>query len=172
LWNKDNGGMGSLYRSKHELIFIWKAGNGPHINNVQFERFGRSRTNVWNCSGVNRFGGDRDAELGMHPTIKPVALVADAILDCSKRGGLILDPFIGSGTTIIAAEKAGRRAAAIEIDPAYVDTAIRRSQELTGETALHEKSGLRFSELEQRKQAASSAEHLPNELTGRLEDVP
>jgi DNA modification methylase len=166
VWNKDNGGMGSLYRSKHELIFIWKVGNGQHINNVQLGRFGRSRNNVWDYRGANRFGRDRE-----HPTIKPVALVADAIRDCSKRGGVILDPFVGSGTTIIAAERTGRRAAAIEIDRGYVDTAIRRWQELTGETALHEKSGFRFTELEQRKQEASSAEHLPNELAGRLEDV-
>ena len=109
IWNKTNGGMGSLYRSKHEFIAVLKAGTGPHINNVDLGAYGRNRTNVWDYAGVNVFGNDRDAQLAMHPTVKPVAMVEDAILDCSRRGGIVLDPFAGSGTTIIAAERAGRR---------------------------------------------------------------
>ena len=109
VWAKTNAGMGSLYRSQHELVFVFKKGTAPHVNNVELGRFGRNRTNVWNYPGVNTFGKDRGAELAMHPTVKPLALVADAILDCSKRGGIILDAFAGSGTTLIAAEKTGRR---------------------------------------------------------------
>jgi len=96
--------MGSLYRSQHELIFLFKKGTAPHVNNVEWGRFGRNHTNVWNYPGVNTFGKDRGTELAMHPTVKPVALVADTILDCSKRGGIILDVFAGSGTTLIAAD--------------------------------------------------------------------
>jgi DNA modification methylase len=117
VWSKTNAGMGSLYRSQHELVFVFKNGSSPHINNVELGRFGRNRTNVWNYAGLNTFGGDRGTELAMHPTVKPVALVADAILDCSKRGGVVLDAFAGSGTTLIAAEKTGRRGFGIEIDP-------------------------------------------------------
>jgi DNA modification methylase len=109
VWAKTNAGMGSLYRSQHELVFVFKKGTAPHVNNVELGRFGRNRTNVWNYPGANTFGSDRNAELAMHPTVKPLALVADAILDCSKRGGIILDAFAGSGTTLIAAEKTGRR---------------------------------------------------------------
>jgi len=148
VWNKTNAGMGSLYRSKHELVFVWKSGTAPHINNVQLGRHGRHRTNVWDYAGANSFGRDRSAALGMHPTVKPVALVADAIRDCSKRGGLVLDPFAGSGTTILAAERARRRAAAIEIDPGYVDTAIRRWQALSGKQAFQPETGLSFNEIQ------------------------
>jgi hypothetical protein len=109
VWSKSNAGMGSLYRSQHELVFPFKKGTAAHVNNVELGRFGRNRTNVWHYPGVNTFGKDRDTELAMHPTVKPVALVADAILDCSKRGGLVLDAFAGSGTSLIAAEKTGRR---------------------------------------------------------------
>jgi hypothetical protein len=108
VWAKTNAGMGSLYRSQHELVFVFKNGTAPHINNVELGRFGRSRSNVWNYAGVNTFGKERDSELAMHPTVKPLALVADAILDCSKRSGIVLDAFAGSGTTLIAAEKTGR----------------------------------------------------------------
>jgi DNA modification methylase len=126
VWSKTNAGMGSLYRSQHELIFVFKNGSSPHINNVELGRFGRNRTNVWIYAGQNSFGGERSTELAMHPTVKPVALVADAILDCSKRGGTVLDGFAGSGSTLIAAEKTGRHGFGIEIDPYYVDTIIRR----------------------------------------------
>jgi DNA modification methylase len=131
VWSKDNGGMGSFYRSKHELILVYKNGTAAHINNIELGRFGRNRTNVWNYPGANSLRDGRRDELAMHPTTKPVAMVADAILDCSKRGGLILDSFGGSGTTLIAAEKTGRRAALIELDPAYVDLTIRRFEKLT-----------------------------------------
>ena len=148
VWNKDNGGMGSLYRSKHELVFVWKAGTAPHINNIELGRSGRYRTNVWDYAGVNSFRKDRDDELAMHPTVKPVALVADAIGDCSKRGAIVLDPFAGSGTTLIAAEKTGRRAEAIELDPRYIDTAVRRWEAFTGNPAVHAETGMSFAEAE------------------------
>ena len=144
VWNKSNGGMGSLYRSKHELVFVFKHGREPHINNVQLGRFGRYRTNVWDYPGVNSFGGDRMSELKMHPTVKPVALIADAMLDASNRGDIILDSFGGSGSTIIAAERTGRRARVIELDPRYVDVTIRRWEQVTGGTATHADTGLSF----------------------------
>lgn len=135
VWNKDNGGMGSFYRSKHELVFIFKNGEAPHINNFKLGEHGRYRTNVWDYSGVNTIRAGRMQELEMHPTVKPVGLVADAIRDCSQRNGIILDPFCGSGTTIMAAERTGRRCYTMELDPRYVDTAIRRWQKKTGEHA-------------------------------------
>jgi hypothetical protein len=144
VWSKTNAGMGSLYRSQHELVFVFKNGSAQHINNVELGRFGRNRSNVWNYAGLNTFGNDRDTELAMHPTVKPVAMVADAILDCSKRGGIVLDAFAGSGTTLIAAEKAGRRGYAMEIDPHYVDTTIRRFETVYGLKALHAESNLDF----------------------------
>ena len=104
VWAKNNGGMGSLYRSQHELVFVFKSGTAPHINNVELGKHGRYRTNVWSYAGVNSFGGDRD-DLSLHPTVKPVAMVADAIRDCSHRKAIVLDAFVGSGTTLIAAEK-------------------------------------------------------------------
>src|SRR5262249_37426263 len=110
VWNKTNGGMGTFYRSKHELVFVWKVGTAPHFNNFELGQHGRHRTNVWDYPGINTMRPGRLEELAMHPTVKPVALVADAIKDCSRRKGIVLDPFIGSGTTIIAAERTGRRA--------------------------------------------------------------
>jgi len=151
VWAKTNAGMGSLYRSQHELIFVFKNGSEPHINNVELGRFGRNRSNVWNYAGVNTFGSDRDTELAMHPTVKPVAMVADAILDCSKRNGIILDAFAGSGTTLIAAEKTGRRGYGIEIDPHYVDTIIRRFDEVYGLKAIHAQSKLDFDDMRTRR---------------------
>ena len=147
VWNKTNGGMGSLYRSKHELVAVYKAGNGPHINNVELGTHGRYRTNVWDYAGINAFGKNRDAVLAMHPTVKPVALVEDAVLDCSRRGGIILDAFAGSGTTIIAAERSGRRGFCLELDPNYVDVAVRRYEQITGEVAIHAETGLSFDDL-------------------------
>jgi DNA modification methylase len=134
VWNKTNAGMGSFYRSKHELVFVWKNGMAPHINNFELGQHGRHRTNVWDYDGANVPG--RAEELAMHPTVKPVALVADAIKDCSRRNGVVLDAFSGSGTVFIAAERTGRKARALEIDPAYVDVAIRRWQQFTGKSAL------------------------------------
>jgi DNA modification methylase len=147
VWSKTNAGMGSLYRSQHELIFVFKKGNAPHVNNVELGRFGRNRTNVWNYPGVNTFGKNRGPELAMHPTVKPVALVADAILDCSKRAAIILDIFAGTGTTLIAAEKTGRRGYGIEIDPHYTDIIIRRFDDVYGRKAVHVESGLDFKRL-------------------------
>jgi len=148
IWNKSNAGMGSFYRSKHELIFIWKSGRGSHVNNFELGQHGRSRSNVWDYAGVNSFKQGRMDELAMHPTVKPVALVADAIRDCSRRGGLVLDPFAGSGTTVIAAERTGRKARVIEIDPAYCDLIVRRWQAYTGKSAVHAKAGISFEDLE------------------------
>jgi DNA modification methylase len=151
VWNKDNGGMGSLYRSKHELIFVFKNGRSAHINNIELGRHGRNRTNVWDYAGVNSFGQDRLDELAMHPTVKPVAMVADALLDCSLRDGIVLDCFGGSGTTLIAAEKTGRRGRVIELDPAYVDVTIRRFEKLIGKEATHAQSGLTFKDMRSRR---------------------
>jgi DNA modification methylase len=139
VWVKHNGGMGSLYRSQHEFVFVFKNGDVPHRNNVQLGAYGRNRTNVWNYRGINDFGRETEEGnlLAMHPTVKPVALVSDAILDCSARGDIVLDAFLGSGTTLIACERIGRRGYGIELDPLYVDTAIRRWQKLTGKKAVN-----------------------------------
>jgi DNA modification methylase len=153
VWNKSNGGMGSFYRSKHELVFAWKQRTAPHINNFELGQHGRYRTNVWDYAGVNTMRPGRMDELAMHPTVKPVALVADAIKDCSRRKGIILDPFLGSGTTVIAAERTGRRAYGVEIDPAYVDVAIKRWQTYTGKTATLLATGQTFEEVEEVRRA-------------------
>lgn len=155
VWVKRSGGLGSLYRSQHEFVVVFKKGTAPHINNIELGRHGRYRTNVFDYPGANSFGPTRDADLKDHPTVKPVALVADAIRDCSKRGGLILDPFSGSGTTILAAERTGRRAAAIEIEPAFVDVAIRRWQTLTGRDAVRASDGQTFLQIEQSRKVSS-----------------
>jgi DNA modification methylase len=127
--------MGTFYRSKHEFVLVFKVGSDAHTNSFGLGDSGRYRTNVWDYAGVNTFKAGRMDELGMHPTAKPVALVADAIRDCSKRGQIVLDPFAGSGTTLIAAEKTGRRARLIEFDPAYCDGIVRRFAKLTGKEA-------------------------------------
>jgi len=144
VWAKTNGGTGSLYRSQHEMVAVFKKGRAPHINNVELGRHGRYRTNVWSYAGMNSFGAERDDALAMHPTVKPVALVEDAILDCSDRKGIVVDAFLGSGTTLIAAESAGRRCFGLELDPQYVDLIVRRWQATTGEKAVHARSGLEF----------------------------
>lgn len=136
IWNKTNGGMGSFYRSQHELVFVYQNGDGPHINNVELGTHGNYRTNVWTYAGVNTFGQTRDAELAMHPTVKPVAMVVDAIKDASKRNAVVLDAFGGSGTTLVAAERTGRRGYALEISPHYVDTIVKRVSDVTGEKAV------------------------------------
>jgi hypothetical protein len=157
VWNKNNGGMGSFYRSKHELIAVFKVGTASHINNIELGRYGRNRTNVWDYAGVNTFKAGRLDELAMHPTVKPVALVADVLKDASRRGDLVLDPFAGSGTTVIAAEKTGREAYALEIDPAYTDVTVQRWQSYTGKPALLAVSGLTFEELAEQRNSASDA---------------
>lgn len=146
VWNKGCGGMGSFYRSQHELVFVFKAGAAKHTNNIQLGRFGRNRTNVWDYPGANSFarGSDEGNLLALHPTVKPVPLIADAILDASERGDIVLDPFLGSGSAIIAAERTGRRGYGIELDPRYVDIAVQRWQRLTGRDAVHADSGMSF----------------------------
>lgn len=151
VWNKTNGGMGSFYRSKHELVFVFKIGTAPHINTFGLGETGRYRTNVWDYAGINSFGADRDDELAMHPTVKPVALVADAIQDCSKRGDTVLDPFGGSGTTLLAAEQVGRSARLLEYDPAYCDTIVQRWQNATGKYATLSETGKTFEDVEERR---------------------
>lgn len=150
VWTKTNGGMGSLYRSQHELIAVFKKGSARHINNVELGRHGRSRTNVWAYPGMNSFGANRDALLAVHPTVKPVALVEDAILDCSLRGGIVLDPFLGSGTTLIAAERTGRRGFGLELEPRYVDVTLRRLRKFTGIEPSLAATGAAFTEVETR----------------------
>jgi DNA modification methylase len=136
VWAKTNGGMGSLYRSRHELVFAFKSGQDPHTNNIQLGRFGRNRSNVWNYPGTNSFArSGPKRQLESHPTVKPIALVADAMLDCTQRNDIVIDPYLGSGTTILAAERTRRRCHAIEIDGRYVDTAIRRWERLTKQEA-------------------------------------
>ena len=146
VWCKKNGGMGSFYRSQHELILVFQNGKGSHVNNVELGKHGRYRTNVWHYAGVNSFGSEQK-NLKMHPTVKPVELVRDAILDASKRGDIVLDAFLGSGTTLIAAEKAGRVCYGIEYEPLYVDTIIRRYCELTGVWAVRKDDGKPYNEL-------------------------
>jgi DNA modification methylase len=157
VWAKTNAGMGSFYRSQHELVFILKSGTQPHINNFELGQHGRHRTNVWSYAGVNSARPGRLEELAIHPTVKPVALVADAIKDCSRRGGLVLDPFCGSGTILIAAERTGRKARALEIDPIYVDAAIRRWQGYTGKAATLAGSNETFEMVEERRALPAAA---------------
>ena len=146
VWAKTNGGMGSLYRSQHELVFVLKSGTAPHINNVRLGQYGRYRTNVWSYPGVNSFGANR-GDLELHPTVKPVALVADAIRDCSHRQGIVLDAFAGSGTTLVAAEKTGRIGYGIEIDPHYCDVILHRMRDVCGLEAVLEATGQAFTDL-------------------------
>ena len=146
-WAKANAGMGSLYRVQTELITLWKKGKTPHINNIELGKHGRYRTTLWSYAGVNGFRKGRMAELASHPTVKPCAMVMDAIKDCSKPKGIILDPFSGSGTTLIAAAKTKRRGYAMEFDPLYVDGAIRRWEALFKDEARHAETGLTFAEM-------------------------
>ena len=162
VWNKTNGGMGSLYRSKHELVLIAKKGKAPHTNNVELGKHGRYRTNVWDYAGVNTFSRNRMADLADHPTVKPVALVADAIRDVSLPGEIVLDAFMGSGTTILAAERTKRRAYGIEIAPGYIDVAIRRWETLTGERAVLACSGQTFAEIAEERAEAESLADVPS----------
>ena len=159
VWIKDNPGMGSLYRSQHELVFVFKQRGGSHRNNVQLSQFARNRSNVWRYPGINSFARStgKGNLLALHPTVKSVAMVADAILDCSARGEIVLDAFLGSGTTVIAAERVGRRCYGLELDPVYVDTAIRRWQALTGGNARHVASDRSFDDLADEAEAADAA---------------
>lgn len=158
VWSKTNGGMGSLYRSQHELFFVFKSGTAPHINNVELGRHGRYRTNVWSYAGANAFSASRDDDLAMHPTVKPVALVADAILDCSNRKGIILDAFAGSGTTLVAAHKTGRRGYGIELDPIYCDVILRRMAKIAKLDAVLTATGQTFTSVAADWSAATTGE--------------
>jgi DNA modification methylase len=146
-WVKSNAGQGSFYRSQHELIGVFRVGASPHLNTIELGRYGRSRSNVWKYAGANTFRAGRMDDLRAHPTVKPVALVADAIKDCTQRNQLVLDTFSGSGSTLLAAERVGRQTRALEIDPRYVDVAIRRWQAFTGRDALHIDSKLTFEDM-------------------------
>jgi DNA modification methylase len=171
VWAKNNGGMGSFYRSAHELIFLFKNGDAPHRNNVQLGKFGRYRTNVWNYPSANTFSrsGPEGNLLALHPTPKPVALIADAIRDSTARGALVLDPFLGSGTAVIAAERTARICYGMELDPLYVDSVIRRWQRRTKRDAVHVESGESFGGREARKtdQSTSTAETKGEEQNAR-----
>ena len=133
VWNKSNAGMVSLYRSKHELVFVYRVGSAPHLNAVELGRHGRNRTNVWDYQSVNTFKGSRRYDLALHPTVKPTAMVADALQEVTRRGDVVLDIFLGAGTTLIAAERTYRIFGGLDIDPSYVDLAVDRWQALTGE---------------------------------------
>jgi DNA modification methylase len=156
VWAKTNAGQGSFYRSAHELVGVFRVGQAAHLNNVELGRHGRSRSNVWHYAGVNTFRAGRLDELKCHPTVKPVALVADAIKDCTGRGDIVLDTFCGSGTTILAAERVGRRAYTIEIEPRFVDVAIKRWQAFSRKDAIHAVSGLSFDELASKRTAVTA----------------
>lgn len=163
VWVKDNGGMGTFYRSQHELVFVFRKGDKPHINNFELGQHGRYRTNVWNYPGVNTFTGKGYELLAMHPTVKPVSMIADAMRDCSHRKGIVLDPFAGSGTVLIAAERAGRHARAIEIDPQYVDVCVNRWQRITGRLGILASTGQTWEQVR--------TERLAIALTGGKHDL-
>jgi hypothetical protein len=154
VWCKTAPGLGSLYRSQHEFVFVFKSGRAPHQNNIELGRHGRNRSNVWNYPSPSNFGrqGEEGALLALHPTVKAVALIADALLDASGRGDLVLDPMLGSGSTLIAAERVGRICYAMELDPLYVDTAIRRYQRYTGDAAIHAATGVPFDAIAAKRQ--------------------
>src|SRR5436190_16877321 len=157
VWAKDNAGMGSFYRSRHELVFVFKNGEAAHTNTFELGQHGRYRTNVWEYAGVNTFRAGRLDELAMHPTVKPVALLADAIRDVTRRGAIVLDPFAGSGSTLIAAEKTGRHARCIEYEPKYCDVIVRRWQAYTGKVACDE-IGLAFEDFESSRASSPASD--------------
>ena len=157
VWAKASGGMGSLYRSQHELILVVKKGKAPHTNNVELGKHGRYRTNVWQYAGMNSFGANRDELLALHPTVKPVAMIADAIKDVTHQGDIVFDGFLGSGTTLLAAEQTHRRCIGVEIDPRYVDVALSRWMSLTGLSPVHRETGSTFEEMREQRLGAECA---------------
>lgn len=171
VWNKTNGGMGSLYRSKHELCVVWKKGRAPHTNNVQLGSKGRYRTNVWDYAGVNAFGHERDEALAIHPTVKPVAMMMDIIKDVTKRGDLVFDPFAGSGTTLLAAERTGRRCVGIELDPLYVDTIITRICGRLGIEAVHAPTGRTFDMVKMERERGDDPENVTDTSSDKGQDT-
>jgi DNA modification methylase len=164
VWVKSNAGQGSFYRSQHELVGIFRVGEEAHLNNVELGRHGRSRSNVWHYAGVNTFRAGRLDELKSHPTVKPVALVADAVRDCTRRGDVVLDIFGGSGTTILAAERVGRRAYTLEIEPRFVDVAIKRWQAFSGKDAICTETGLSFDEIASQRAMMRAAGSAPTDV--------
>jgi DNA modification methylase len=150
-WIKTNAGQGSFYRSQHEMIGVFRVGAAPHLNTIELGRHGRNRSNVWNYAGANTFRAGRLDDLRDHPTVKPVAMVADAMKDCTRRNGVVLDTFCGSGATLLAAERVGRRGYGLEIEPRFVDVAVRRWQMTTARDAFHAVSGLTFEEVGQQR---------------------
>jgi DNA modification methylase len=173
VWAKDNAGMGTFYRSRHELVFVFKKPDGAHINTFELGQHGRYRTNVWEYAGVNTFRTGRLDELAMHPTVKPVAMLADAIRDVTKRGDIVLDPFAGSGSSLIAAEKTGRRARCIEYEPKYCDVIVRRWQAYTGKAATFDGIDLTFEDFEgARASFPASGGATPLSPAGPAEELP
>jgi len=164
IWVKSNAGQGSFYRSQHELVGIFRVGKQAHLNNIELGRHGRSRSNVWHYAGINTFRAGRLDELKFHPTVKPVALVADAIRDCTRRGDIVLDIFAGSGTTILAAERIGRRAYALESEPSFVDVAIKRWQAFSGKDAICADTGLSFDDIASTRSAIGVAGAAPTDV--------
>lgn len=167
VWDKCAGGQGSLYRQQLEFVLILKHGRGKHINNVSLGRHGRNRTNLWSVPGLAQFGGGRQEALALHPTVKPVGLLADALLDTSCRGGAILDPFCGSGTTLLAAHRTGRIGHGIELDPVYVDVAVRRMEGFTGAPARLAGSELTFAQVADRRGSEDGARDAARALGAR-----
>jgi DNA modification methylase len=166
VWVKSNAGQGSFYRSQHELVGIFRVGEKAHLNNVELGRHGRSRSNVWHYVGTNAFHAGRLDELQSHPTVKPVALVADAVRDCTRRGDIVLDIFCGSGTTILAAERVGRCAYTLEIEPRFVDVAIKRWQAFSRKDAICAETGLSFDEITSTRVMVAAADPAPNHVHG------
>jgi DNA modification methylase len=154
IWDKNSGGLGGMYRSQFEPCGIFKFGENPHLNNVELGKHGRYRTNVWKHRGLSSFGQGRAEALAVHPTVKPINLLAEIIKDCTKRGDVVLDPFLGSGSLVLAAQKTGRRCFGIELEAKYIDVAIRRWENMTGLQAVHAASGLTFAELGTQRHAA------------------
>ena len=154
IWDKMSGGMGGLYRSQHEPCVVFKYGSAPHQDNVKLGKFGRYRTNVWKHRGLSSFGKGRQEALDMHPTVKPVGVMADIVKDCTTRGDIVLDPFLGSGSTLIAAERTGRRCYGVELEPRYMDVTLTRWEQMTGRQAIHAASGLTFAALRQARRSS------------------
>jgi DNA modification methylase len=161
VWAKSNAGMGSLYRSQHELLPLFKKGKASHINNVELGKNGRWRSNVWTYPGASSMGSEARQGLQHHPTVKPVAMLEDALLDMTERGDIVLDPFLGSGSTLIAAEKTGRRCRGLELDPLYVDVILRRYEAVSGRPAVLESTGETYAELAERRQRDAEARPVP-----------
>ena len=173
VWVKTNAGMGTFYRSQHELVFVFRYGQGPHQNNFELGQHGRTRSNVWRYAGVNTFGKNRMDLLGVHPTVNPVAMIADALKDVTRRGDLVLDTFLGSGSTLLAAEQPGRTCIGVELEPGYVAVTIRRWQKVTGRDAVHAVTGETFNAyMERIQEAANAGQQEPDNSETRHQAAP